>query len=74
MSTHTFLMKMMFPNDTNLLSPNVLTVIIKAYINVEDYQDREIMFCAEGMDLASTGRDYTANYNLICLENVKFLK
>lgn len=28
-------MKMMFPNDTNLLSPNVLTVIIKAYINVE---------------------------------------
>lgn len=41
----------------------------KAYINIEDYNTREIIFCTEGMDLASTGRDYTVIYNLICLDN-----
>lgn len=42
---------------------------IKAYIDVEDWQSREAMFCSQGMDLASTGRDNTVNYNLICLDN-----
>ena len=41
----------------------------KAYIDVEEYEGREIFFCTEGMDLASTGRDNTVIYNLICLDN-----
>lgn len=46
-----------------------MDVLLGAYINVEDYNQRQIQFCTEGMDLASTGRDYTTNYNLICLDN-----
>ena len=46
-----------------------LATLQKAYIDVEDYQDRPIQFCTEGMDLASTGRDFTVIYNLILLNN-----
>ena len=46
-----------------------LDTLQKAYIEVEDYNDREVMFCTQGMDLAGTGRDYTTTYNLICLDN-----
>lgn len=46
-----------------------LATLQKAYIDVEDYINRPIQFCTEGMDLASTGRDYTAIYNLILLNN-----
>ena len=46
-----------------------IATLQKAYIDVEDWQVREKMFCAEGMDLASTGRDLTVNYNLIILDN-----
>ena len=46
-----------------------LETLQKAYIDVEDYINRPIQFCTEGMDLASTGRDYTAIYNLILLNN-----
>ena len=46
-----------------------MNTLIKAYIDVDEYECREIFFCTEGMDLASTGRDNTVIYNLICLEN-----
>lgn len=46
-----------------------LATLQNAYIEVEDYIDRPIQFCTEGMDLASTGRDYTVIYNLILLDN-----
>lgn len=46
-----------------------LATLQKAYINVEDYINRPIQFCTEGMDLASTGRDFTVIYNLILLNN-----
>lgn len=44
-------------------------MLTNAYIEVDDYKHREILFCTEGMDLASTGRDNTVIYNLICLDN-----
>ena len=46
-----------------------LATLQKAYIDVEDYINRPIQFCTEGMDLASTGRDFTVIYNLILLNN-----
>ena len=46
-----------------------MNTLIKAYIDVEDYEGREIFFCTEGMDLASTGRDFTVIYNLVLLNN-----
>ena len=46
-----------------------LATLQKAYIDVEDYISRPIQFCTEGMDLASTGRDFTVIYNLILLNN-----
>lgn len=46
-----------------------MDTLLNAYIDVEDYIDREILFCTEGMDLASTGRDNTVIYNLICNDN-----
>ena len=50
----------------DLIQRHMLT---NAYIEVDDYKHREILFCTEGMDLASTGRDNTVIYNLICLDN-----
>lgn len=46
-----------------------METLLNAYIPVEDYTHRELLFCTEGMDLASTGRDNTVIYNLICLDN-----
>ena len=46
-----------------------LATLTNAYIDVEDYINRPIQFCTEGMDLASTGRDFTVIYNLILLNN-----
>ena len=43
--------------------------LIDAYINVEDYIEREVMFCTMGLDTAGTGRDSTVAMNLIRLDN-----
>lgn len=46
-----------------------MDTLIKAYIPTEEYENQEILFCTEGMDLASAGRDNTVICNLICLTN-----
>ena len=43
--------------------------LVNAYIDVEDYIEREVYFCTMGIDTAGTGRDNTAAMNLIRLDN-----
>lgn len=40
-----------------------------AYIDVEDYNQREVQLCTMGMDTAGKGRDNTVPLSLICLDN-----
>lgn len=43
--------------------------LVNAYIDVEDYVEREVLFCTMGIDTAGTGRDNTVAMNLIRLDN-----
>ncbi|MBR3141131.1 MAG: terminase family protein [Methanobrevibacter sp.] len=43
--------------------------LVNAYIDVEDYIEREVYFCTMGIDTAGTGRDNTVAMNLIRLDN-----
>ncbi len=43
--------------------------LVDAYIDVEDYVEREVFFCTMGLDTAGTGRDSTVAMNLIRLDN-----
>ena len=40
-----------------------------AYIDVEDYIERNVQLCTMGMDTAGKGRDNTVPLSLICLDN-----
>ena len=46
-----------------------LDQLVDAYIDVEDYIEREVLFCTMGIDTAGTGRDNTAAISLIKLDN-----
>ena len=46
-----------------------LDQLIDAYIDVDDYIEREVYFCTMGIDTAGTGRDNTVAMNLIRLDN-----
>lgn len=46
-----------------------LDQLVDAYIDVEDYIEREVLFCTMGIDTAGTGRDNTVAINLIKLDN-----
>lgn len=46
-----------------------LTQLTDAYIDVEDYVEREVFFCTMGVDTAGTGRDNTVALSLIRLDN-----
>lgn len=46
-----------------------LDTLVDAYIDVEDYIEREVLFCTMGIDTAGTGRDNTAAISLIKLDN-----
>lgn len=46
-----------------------LDQLVDAYIDVDDYIEREVYFCTMGIDTAGTGRDNTVAMNLIRLDN-----
>lgn len=46
-----------------------LDQLVDAYIDVDDYSEREVYFCTMGIDTAGTGRDNTVAMNLIRLDN-----
>lgn len=54
------------PSAGDLINLDQLT---DAYIDVEDYVEREVYFCTMGVDTAGTGRDNTVAMNLIRLDN-----
>lgn len=54
------------PSAGDLINLEQLT---DAYIDVEDYVEREVLFCTMGLDTAGTGRDNTVAMNLIRLDN-----
>ena len=54
------------PTAGDLINYNQLT---EAYISVEDYNQREVLFCTMGIDTAGRGRDNTVAMNLIRLDN-----
>ena len=54
------------PTAGDLISYDVLN---NSFISVNDYIDREVMFCTMGIDLAGKGRDNTVAVSLILLDN-----
>ena len=54
------------PTAGDLISYDVLN---NSFIPVNDYIDREVMFCTMGIDLAGKGRDNTVAVSLILLDN-----
>ncbi len=54
------------PTAGDLITYDELT---DAYIDVEDYIERQVQLCTMGMDTAGKGRDNTVPISLICLDN-----
>ena len=44
-------------------------ILDNSFIPIQDYCEREVMFCTMGIDLAGKGRDNTAAVSLILLDN-----
>lgn len=54
------------PSAGDLINREQLT---SAYIDIQDYIEREVLFCTMGIDTAGTGRDKTVCFNIIQLDN-----